>query len=471
MLFNSFEFIFFFLPVVLIVYFALPSHRLKLIWLLLASYFFYGYWNYKFIPLLLLSTSLDFYLGLKMADTEDPRRRKQLLLLTLVSNLGLLGYFKYAVFFTDNFFVLTSLINSDWRKSFTLDIVLPVGISFYTFQSMSYTIDIYLRQTKPHRDFVAFATYVALYPQLIAGPIVRHSELVFQLENPSRFRFDAKAFALGLVLFTLGLAKKVILADRLAAAVDPALLNLSLLSTAEAWLSILGYTLQIYFDFSGYSDMAIGLGSMLGFSFPKNFDSPYKSKSITEFWQRWHISLSSWLRDYLYIPLGGNRHGKLKTYRNLMLTMLLGGFWHGASWVYVIWGGFHGLCLAAERGLRADRRRWLPNLPKQILTFWLVMMGWIAFRSLDVNMMLTWLERLYLPPYDFDIYNIDPKVRDKFFPVLIFGLWLTFKGRNTGEINWERLIHSPRWAFALAALFVLTLLFVSKDSPFLYFQF
>ncbi len=470
MLFNSFEFIFLFLPIVLFLYYFLKNHRHKLILLLLSSYFFYGYWNYKFVALLLLSTTLDFYLGLAIYNAKTDLRRKRLLILSVITNLGILGFFKYFNFFVDNFYELSSLITNDTQRTFFLEIVLPVGISFYTFQSMSYTIDVYYRHTEPHRDFFAFAAYVALFPQLVAGPIVRHSDLVYQLEDPKKGFFNAENFSKGIILFVIGLSKKIILADLLAAAVDPALVGLQNLSTLEAWLCTVGYTLQLYFDFSGYSDMAIGLGLMMNYEFPRNFNSPYKSRSITEFWQRWHISLSTWLRDYLYIPLGGNRFGTYKTYRNLFLTMLLGGFWHGAHWVYIAWGAYHGILLSIERALKNKFRFPIPAL-KLPFTFLLVMIGWVFFRSPDMSFAGDWLSKMFLPPYEFTFFNLESKTRDKFIPVLIIGLVLVFKAKNTSEFDLKNLSRKPQFGILLALLFCICLAFFSKNSPFLYFQF
>jgi len=471
MLFNSFEFIFVFLLLFLIAYYTISNHRARLMMLLGASYFFYGYWNYKFVALIFASTALDFMLGLKIHDAKTQEAKKRLVILSVIVNLGILGFFKYFNFFIDNFYELTSLITQDSSRSFYLNIILPVGISFYTFQSMSYTIDIYFGTTKPHRDFFAFAAYVALFPQLVAGPIVRHSDLVYQLEDPAKAKFDPENFAKGLMLFTLGLAKKMILADRLAEAVDPALTNVAFLSTAEAWLCAVGYTLQLYFDFSGYSDMAIGLGSMMNFWFPQNFNSPYKSRSITVFWQRWHMTLSTWLRDYLYIPLGGNRNGTFKTYRNLFITMFLGGLWHGAAWVYVIWGSYHGILLAIERYFKVSNDGFFKFKPLSIVaTFILVVIGWVFFRSPTLAFAGDWLGNMFLPPYDFTLFHFVAKVRDRFFTALIVGLIIVFKWKNTGEFNLVGMMKA-RYAFAMALLLVVSITFFSKNSPFLYFQF
>ncbi len=470
MLFHSFEFIFIFLPVVLFLYFSIKSHRSRLILLLLSSYVFYGYWNYKFVALLIFTTIVDYNIGLIIHEKQDPIVRKRLLQLSIAINLGILGFFKYFNFFIDSFYSVTNLISSEPSRAFFLEIVLPVGISFYTFQSMSYIIDIYYKKTEPHRDFFAFAAYVALFPQLVAGPIIRHSDLVYQLEDPTRGKFNWHNFSEGLHFFVIGLSKKIILADRIALAIDPALLNMNNLSTPEAWLCALGYTAQLYFDFSGYSDMAIGLGKMMNFQFPQNFNSPYKSKSITEFWQRWHMSLSAWLRDYLYIPLGGNRLSPLKTYRNLMLTMMLGGLWHGAHWVYVVWGTYHGTILAIERFLKNRKIKIIPGPIKLPFTFLLVVIGWVFFRSPNMEFAWQWLDKMFLPSYDFNFYNLSAKVRDRFAAALLIGFVIIFFFKNTWEFNYDRIL-KPKMGFVIGILFVVCLLFFSKHSPFLYFQF
>ena len=470
MLFNSFEFIFIFLPIVLLLYFNLKSHRAKLYLLLISSYIFYGYWNYKFVALLILTTSIDYNIGRILFKTIDQTKRKRLLLASLVSNLTILGFFKYFNFFIDSFYSITNLISSDPSRMFFLEIVLPVGISFYTFQSLSYTMDIYFRKSEPHNDFIAYASYVALFPQLVAGPIVRHSDLVYQLEDPSRGTFNWNNFSQGIHLFVIGLSKKIILADRLALAVDPALLNLSSLSTVEAWLCALGYTAQLYFDFSGYSDMAVGLGKMMNFDFPQNFNSPYKSKSITEFWQRWHMTLSTWLRDYLYIPLGGNKLSPLKTYRNLMLTMVLGGLWHGANWVYVVWGTYHGVILAIERFFKNRKIKIIPNSLALPFTFILVMIGWVFFRAPNMGFAIEWLEKMFIPEYSWTFFNLTAKVRDRFAAALLIGYFIIFYCRNTFEIDFEKAL-KVRNAILIAILFVICILYFSKNSPFLYFQF
>lgn len=374
MIFSSYEFLFLFLPVVLAVYYLLPG-RQRVFFLTLASYFFYGWWDFRFCGLMLLSTLIDYGAGLGISRAVTPSGRKKWMVVSVISNLSLLGFFKYFDMFASTLnYGLSSVLHASFSIP-NLHLVLPVGISFYTFQSMSYAIDLYRGHAKPTRSFMDFACYVSLYPQLVAGPIVRYHELAAQLVE--RKHTAAKA-ARGVAIFIVGLAKKILVADSVA--------SLTVLAFGEpapgllhAWVGALAYAMQIYFDFSGYSDMAIGLGLMLGFQFPINFNSPYQAVSITDFWRRWHISLSNWLRDYLYIPLGGNRLGPGRTYVNLALVMLLGGLWHGANWTFVVWGGLHGTLLAWEkfRGATVPRRVWWGR----VRTFVLVCLAWVPFRA------------------------------------------------------------------------------------------
>lgn len=469
MLFNSYPFLLVFLPLVLMGYASLSGYpRLRLQFLTLVSYVFYAYWNYKFIPLLLLSTSIDFFLAKKMYQQSNQLAKKKYLLASVILNLSLLGFFKY-YYFTMN---TVSSIFEIFGAQISLpgwEIVLPVGISFYTFQSLSYTIDVYRNSNKPYDDFTAFCCYVAFFPQLIAGPIIRHDWLVPQIIESVKHSTKSRFYIYGIRFFILGLSKKIIIADRLAAAVDPMLMQLHHLSSLEAWLCALGYTLQLYFDFSGYSDMAIGLGFLFGMQFPQNFNSPYQSVSITDFWRRWHMTLSSWLRDYLYISLGGNRQGRLRTYVNLFLTMLLGGLWHGAGWNYVIWGAYHGALLGVERAGKSSPIR-IPKSLSRIVTFILVVIGWVFFRSEDLSMCWLWLQKMFFLADGFSLLNMSPGVKDRFLAILVISLGIVFKSKNT-YIDFEKINFKWRHALAYAFLFVVCLLYLAKASPFLYFQF
>jgi alginate O-acetyltransferase complex protein AlgI len=397
MVFSSHLFVFWFLPTVLAVYYLLPR-RARHAGLTLASYLFYGWTNPLFMVLMLSSTVVDYLCGLGMAgrlgkrfrepieslEPGGPRSRGQRLAVTIsvVANLSLLGFFKYFNFAADSYNSLVAALGlGDLSLDSVLRVALPLGISFYTFQSMSYSIDVYRGQSRALRSFIDFACYVSLFPQLVAGPIIRFSEIADQLRRRTH---TLEKIARGAAFFSLGMAKKVLLANPCGKVADT-LFDAGSVLALDAWYGVTAYAFQIYFDFSGYSDMAIGLGLMLGFVFPKNFDSPYRAESITDFWRRWHISLSTWLRDYLYVPLGGNRRGVGRTYVNLALVMLLGGLWHGAAWSFVVWGGLHGLLLAAERA--RGRRGLFAGLPRPLRvggTFLLVLLSWVFFRAADL---------------------------------------------------------------------------------------
>ena len=385
MFFNSPEFLVF-LPVVLLVYYAL-SRRAQNAWLVLASYFFYGWWDWRFCGLLALSTVIDFTCALRIDASSDSRVRRRWLLLSLCANLGILGFFKYFNFFVDSAAALLSAVGLQPHLP-VLRVLLPVGISFYTFQTMSYTIDVHRRQLAPTRSFLDFALFVSFFPQLVAGPIERAGNLLRQFAAPRAV--TRPMLESGCFLILAGFFRKLVIADGVAPLVDTVF---AAPATAD-WLSLAcgaaAFALQIYGDFAGYSDIARGVARLLGFELMVNFRQPYLSRSVTEFWRRWHISLSTWLRDYLYIPLGGNRRGTAATYRNLMLTMLLGGLWHGARWNFVVWGGLHGLFLAvhkyvltrSHRKIAAESRTFsLPGLLATAATFALVSFAWIFFRA------------------------------------------------------------------------------------------
>ncbi len=443
--------------------------------LLLASWFFYGCWNAKYLSLILISTALDYWVGKTLAtlDADDPalrKKRKRLLLCSLVGNLGLLGVFKYYNFFIGNVETLLAGFGIEFAR---LDVLLPVGISFYTFQTLSYTIDIYRGKLAPAKNLQEFALFVAFFPQLVAGPIVRASDFLPQLGNrPALSRQDLFE---GLFRILVGLGKKVIIADVLAVEiVDKVFAPGSELSGLSALLGVYGYALQIYGDFSGYSDIAIGSARLLGFKIPENFDMPYVAHSIQEFWHRWHISLSTWLRDYLYIPLGGNRKGPKRTYVNLMLTMLLGGLWHGAQWNFVLWGALHGVWLAINRWW--DRRGW-PSLGEKfgvvgkllmiVLTFHLVCLAWIFFRAQDFGGAVNVMERIGSGSWA--------------LPSLPLGVWVAFllgylshfASRSSKLAAQAYFSRMPAFMIGiLLALYLGLLAYVKVDGvAFIYFQF
>jgi len=336
MLFNSIEFAIFF-PIVFIVYWLVAKKIvLRNFWLLLTSYVFYGWWDWRFLLLIAFSSLVDYLVGRRLGKATEERERKKLLLLSLGVNLGLLFYFKYTNFFIESFVDSFRLFGSKLELS-TLEIILPVGISFYTFQTLSYTIDIYKKKLEPTKNALAFFAFVSFFPQLVAGPIERASHLLPQFYV--RHKFNYAQVKSGCLLILLGLFKKMVIADRAAIYVNSIFNSTETQDGVTYFLASILFAFQIYCDFSGYSDIAIGLGRTMGFDLMKNFDSPYSSKSLTEFWRRWHISLSTWFRDYVYIPLGGSKNGKFRTYFNLFLVFLISGFWHGAALTFIIWGG------------------------------------------------------------------------------------------------------------------------------------
>ncbi len=376
MVFSSTTFLFGFLAAFLAIYHAIPQKFIQIrnLFTLIASYLFYSWGAPSFVPLLFFSTVADYILALLLAKTSH---KKPVLAISLAINLGLLGYFKYTGFLVGEISRALSILGFDslvWTQ-----IALPLGISFFTFQKISYIVDVYRGVSAPQRDFVAFALYVALFPKLIAGPIAQYHEISDQLT--SREHTIGKIYE-GLIRFCYGLGKKVLIADTIGVIADRVFqLSSGDLTLPIAWLGILCYTFQIYFDFAGYSDMAIGIGHMIGFRLPENFNLPYISTSIREFWRRWHMSLTNWLRDYLYIPLGGNRMSKVRTYLNLWVVFALCGLWHGASWTFIVWGIYHGTLLTVERILPATLTRKVPGLLLLTGTFILVLIGWIFFRS------------------------------------------------------------------------------------------
>lgn len=370
MLFNSFEFLIFFL-VVFTLYWGINRHLKLQNWLLfIASYVFYGWWDWSFLGLIFLSTVVDFFIGRKLYQVDKERARKWWLAFSMFFNLGLLGYFKYSNFFIDSFIEAFESLGIDLNVS-TLSIILPVGISFYTFQTMSYSLDIYQKELKPTEDFIAFAAFVGFFPQLVAGPIERASRLLPQVSKPRKFNYDQAMDGVRLMLW--GFFKKVVIADNLAPVVDDIFNNYQDHSGGTLVLGAVFFAFQIYGDFSGYSDIAIGVSKLFGVELMSNFKFPYFSRSIAEFWRRWHISLSTWFRDYLYIPLGGSRLGRWSSLRNVMIIFLVSGFWHGANWTFIIWGGIHGLLFVPLLLLNMNRKHvsdvvaessWFPSIQR-----------------------------------------------------------------------------------------------------------
>jgi D-alanyl-lipoteichoic acid acyltransferase DltB (MBOAT superfamily) len=467
MLFNSIEFLYF-VPVVLFGAAALPQPW-KNRFLLVASYFFYGSWDWRFLALIFLTTAVDYNVGNALHRTDAPAQRQRLLLVSVCVNLGILAFFKYFNFFIGS--AATLLEAAGLHPSIpTLRIILPVGISFYTFQSMSYVVDIYRRQLMPAPGFLEYALFVSYFPQLVAGPIERASRLLPQILSPGRVTPGRINVALSLLV--IGYAKKVLIADTVAPEVDRIFASPEDMSSGMLLRGAYLFALQIYGDFSGYSDIARGVSELFGVRLMINFNQPYLSLSITEFWRRWHISLSTWLRDYLYIPLGGNRYGRWMTYRNLMLTMLIGGLWHGANWTFVVWGGLHGLLLAVERALGIGKedgsgRAGPIGLVKCALTFHLVVLGWIFFRAPDVQAAVAYLG---------GISELTGLSDIGWLPLLMAGALLLIDLPQRLSDEHTVMLRVPWWirspAYASVCLLTLgRLLWGGGETPFIYFQF
>ena len=464
MLFNSFVFLFAFLPVTYLVFWTLRSARSRYVWLTITGYVFYGYWDPRFCLLMAFSTLVSFTAGVGFLRWSDPQRRKLLLVVPIVVDLSILAFFKYANFLVGS---LGRLLN--WAGAGVSvphwNIILPVGISFYTFHTITYIVDSYRGVIKPTRNVFEFSAYVSLFSQLVAGPIVRFRQIEEDLEKLGQA--DRKRWlGIGISFFLIGLLEKVVVADTLAYFVDRDLAHYQVLSTAGSWLAMLGYSFQLYFDFAGYSDMAIGLGYMFGLRIPINFNSPYKALDPSDFWRRWHISLSSCLRDYVYIPLGGNRHGEWNAYRNLMLTMLIGGLWHGANWTFVIWGAYHGFLLAAYRRTASSWDR-VPALVRQVSMFLLAVFGWVLFRSTDFGMAATLFSKMFSATAGIPIEGLTAYLAALFMA----GVW-AMAGPNSQEIHSQWIPTRRRIiGVAVAAGASLAVMLGTGSSPFLYFQF
>jgi alginate O-acetyltransferase complex protein AlgI len=472
MLFNSYTFWLFY-AVVAVLYFRL-RHRGQNVLLLAASCFFYGCWDWRFLGLLAVSTVVDYWVARWLDRLETPRSRKALLIVSITVNLGILAFFKYYGFFATELQSLLTAVHLPVLIP-TLDVVLPVGISFYTFQTMSYTIDVYRRDLKACHNLLDFALYVSFFPQLVAGPIERATHLLPQMMNPRVHRRGD--FAEGLYLVVTGLFTKVFVADTMATVANGVFATpASQLTGAEALLGVYAFSFQIYGDFSGYSSMARGVAKWLGFDLMENFRRPYFAQAPSEFWQRWHISLSQWLRDYLYIPLGGNRGGTLLTYRNLLLTMLLGGLWHGANWTFLAWGAYHGLLLCAFRLVATRRARdaadsssGLMTFLRRVLMFHLVCFGWLLFRAETIGQVG---ELSALIAVDF---TITPLAKTMFGmllfyagPLLVYEFWQERQPRTLELLERHWLARACVYAYAMTLMIYFP---PPVASEFIYFQF
>ncbi|NCC20846.1 MAG: MBOAT family protein [Alphaproteobacteria bacterium] len=475
MVFSSLIFLFLFLPVFLAFYYLTP-YRWKNVAILVGSYIFYAWWRVDFLLLFAGTTLWNYWIGQRVLANIDTGRGTRWMQLGVAGDLLVLGIFKYFNFGVES--INEILEQSGANTIEALRFILPIGISFYIFQSISYLIDLHRKDAPAPRRFVDFAAFISLFPQLIAGPVLRYKDLAQQFESR---RHSMALFSRGAYRFMVGFAKKVLIADTVATLVDKTF-ALEDPTMADAWLGILAYAVQLYFDFSGYSDMAIGLGMMMGFRFVENFNFPYISRSITEFWRRWHISLSAWLRDYLYIPLGGNRKGTVRTYVNLFLTMVLGGLWHGANWTFVAWGAWHGGVLAIERALGVtassvpDYYRSLRSLAAMSATFLIVLIGWVLFRSPDIGYAFNFYSAMFgLKGIGGLSEAIDWQIGGAAVTALVAGYLFIFavpalqaaKGFNLKEAR-SLWVQSAIVGFFLLAVIKLA---AQSYSPFLYFQF
>ncbi|PLW76654.1 MBOAT family protein [Cohaesibacter celericrescens] len=468
MLFPTIDFGLFFL----VVFFAswslrrFSSSRKQL--LLVASYFFYGYWDWKFCSLLLFNAIVSYIGGVLIDGSDRQRKKKQILTLVVAIDLALLGYFKYAGFFVDSLRALLERLGLE-RELPLMEVILPVGISFFTFQSISYVVDVYRKEIPASRSFVDLALYISFFPQLVAGPIVRAAHFMPQLDK--RPVLTRRFMAKGLFLILIGLFKKMVLANYLATLyVDEIFMAPEFASSLELVVAVYAYAGQIYCDFSGYSDIAIGLAALMGYHFKRNFNQPYRAASLQEFWQRWHISLSQWLRDYLYIPLGGSRNGTKMTYRNLFLTMFLGGIWHGAAMTFVLWGGIHGLALILERmsGFARWTKDGLGRFVGIMVTFHIVCLAWIFFRASSLTLALDYLRAI--GEATTTITTLTPFVAAL---VIICAI-----GQFMPRASYERISHfmSRSGHLGMALIFSFGLVLIqwispSGTAPFIYFQF
>jgi alginate O-acetyltransferase complex protein AlgI len=470
MVFSSITFLVYFLPVFLLIYHLVPN-TFKNAVILLGSIFFYSWGGPKFIFVILGTTFIDFFLVQTMHSQTQQSKRRLFLVLSCCLNLGLLFYFKYCNFFIEN---INALLGTEikWVK-----VLLPIGISFYTFESLTYVVDVYRRVHAPLKNVWHYQTYILLFPKLIAGPIVRYHDIADQIPDRSaNYRPEVKMS--GFLIFCIGLAKKTILANTLGMQAD-AVYDLAPghMDTAAAWIGAIAYTFQIYFDFSGYSDMAIGLGKILGFRLPENFNNPYTSGSITEFWRRWHITLGAWMKNYLYIPLGGNRVSGAKVYRNLILVFLFSGLWHGASWNYVLWGAYHGLFLVLERLFLGDLLKKAGKFVSVPFTFLVLVTGWVLFRNEDLSYAGYALKQMFA----FDFFKGEFAMNNDFIAMAIIAALFSFftllkKGKELQENIYSEMFPTRRgWATVIGGiiLFYVSLSYVSAldFNPFIYFRF
>ena len=476
MLFNSIEFLLF-LPTIFILYWFVFNKNLKYqnTLILVSSYVFYGWWDYRFLSLIFLSTIVDYVIGLSISNQSSKKKQKLLLWGSVLFNLSVLGFFKYYNFFVDSWVELFSSLGYEIKSIWTLNFILPVGISFYTFQTMSYTIDIYRKKLEPTKDFISFASFVSFFPQLVAGPIERASNLLPQILKKREFQYDQVIQGLKLILW--GLFKKVVIADSLAPIVDDIFSNYQDFGGGTLWLGAIYFSFQIYCDFSGYSDIAIGTSKLLGFELMSNFKFPYFSRNIGEFWRKWHISLSTWFRDYLYIPLGGSQEGKWKSIRNIFIIFLVSGFWHGANWSFIFWGLFHSILFLPTFMFNKNRNytssiiaanTLLPSLKEFIsvgTTFLLVTIGWVFFRSESIGDSFSYLTSMIS---NINIVtHLSPKISFYILVLVLVDWTQRFDERNL-FVTFPKLIFK---IFVIICVFLILINFKKESQQFIYFDF
>lgn len=475
MVFTSVLFLFVFLPVFLLLYFLVPNRRKNIV-ALIASLIFYMWGAPMFFWLLISLLVVNFYMVKVMHKSSAAKLRKSLLTGSLLVNLGVLAYFKYANFFVEN---VNTILGSFGMESLSwIEVVLPIGISFFTFQSITYTLDVYWKRNEPLDKVTDYLLYILLFPQLIAGPIIRFNTISGEIKDRSKnFTTDYKLS--GMYIFVIGLAKKVLIANQVGEQVDIIFSQGDSISTYASWVGIIAYSIQIYFDFSGYSDMAIGLGKIMGFNFPENFKNPYTAEGITDFWRKWHITLGAFMRDYLYIPLGGNRASHpYRVYVNLVIVFLLSGLWHGASWNFVIWGAWHGIFLTLERAFLSDWLKRVPKILRLVYTYVVVLIGWVFFRAETLPEAYDYLQAMFGTTPEL-ITQVDLGV--DFYSFLILGLFFAFITLFSVGKKMESFFFYTKYSakqhllvsFSSLLLFILSVSYVASSSfnPFIYFRF
>ena len=475
MLFNSIEFLIF-LPTVFFLYWFVFNKNLRNqnLLLLFSSYVFYGWWDYRFLLLIISSTVVDYIIGIKIHECREEKKSQVYLWFSVLFNIGVLGFFKYYNFFVDSWIEAFSSIGYNIENTWTLNIILPVGISFYTFQTMSYSIDIYKKKLEPTKDFISFSSFVSFFPQLVAGPIERASNLLPQILKKREFNYEKATQGLRLILW--GMFKKVVIADSLAPKVNEIFADYQNLDGGTLWLGSFYFAFQIYCDFSGYSDIAIGTSKLFGFELMSNFKFPYFSRNIGEFWKRWHISLSTWFRDYLYIPLGGSKNSKIVSLRNIFVIFIVSGFWHGANWTFIFWGLLHAFLYIPSFVFRTNRKysssvagekSKLPSILEayQIcITFFFVLIGWVFFRSENIANSFDYLLRM------FSEFSIPPIKYLKYIGYILLLIPIEWFLRHDERLS-KPIFKNESWLLIVLSFIAINYILASKNNEFIYFEF